>query len=124
MNISSQLDGEGWTILLGELSEALGSEGPSVKLCLIGSAACLFGGMDGRTSGDLDVWKPASDFDRRELNGPQKRSGFCSIPNRASSPIDPIFNWSSPEYLSSGILNRFSLSAWEGFSCSGHPLKT
>jgi hypothetical protein len=35
------------------IPRALGKQGPPVRLCLLGSAACLFGGMDGRTS-DLD----------------------------------------------------------------------
>src|ERR1035441_673895 len=54
--------------VLADLAQALGKEGSPVRLCLIGSAACLFGGMDGRTSADLDIWKPASDYDRAELD--------------------------------------------------------
>src|SRR5512134_3471152 len=63
MSLKLQLDGEAWSVVLGELAQALGRDGPPVRLCLIGSAACLLGGMDGRTSADLDIWKPASDFD-------------------------------------------------------------
>ena len=96
MNISSQLDGEGWMTLLGELSEALGSEGPSVKLCLIGSAACLFGGMDGRTSGDLHVWKPASDFDRRELQRAAEKVGLLFDPKQSLEPNRPYLQLVEP----------------------------
>ncbi len=53
--------------MLQRLADGLGSEGQPVRLCLIDSATCLFGGMDGRTSRDLDIWKPASDYDRGEL---------------------------------------------------------
>src|SRR5208337_4512957 len=67
MSLNLQLDGEAWSAVLTDLSHALGKEGSPVRLCLIGSAACLFGGMDGRTSADLDIWKPASDYDRAEL---------------------------------------------------------
>ena len=49
---SSTLDRDQWFAVLERLAEALG-DGPEVKLCLIGSAACIFGGMDGRTSRDL-----------------------------------------------------------------------
>ena len=67
MSLKLQLDGEGWLAVLADLAEALGKEGSPLRLCLIGSAACLFGGMDGRTSPDVDIWKPASDYDRLEL---------------------------------------------------------
>lgn len=67
MSLNLQLDGEAWSAVLTDLSHALGKEGSPVRLCLIGSAACLFGGMQGRTSADLDIWKPASDYDRAEL---------------------------------------------------------
>jgi hypothetical protein len=67
MSLKLQLDGEAWLAVLADLAGALGKEGSPIRLCLIGSAACLFGGMDGRTSADLDIWKPASDYDRLEL---------------------------------------------------------
>ena len=62
MSLKLQLDGEAWSAVLEDLSRALGQDGSPVRLCLIGSAACLFGGMEGRTSADLDIWKPASDY--------------------------------------------------------------
>ncbi|MCX6904893.1 MAG: hypothetical protein NTW03_15715 [Verrucomicrobia bacterium] len=48
------LNGEQWMAVLERLAKSLPSEGPPVRLCLIGSAACLFGGMDGRASADLN----------------------------------------------------------------------
>jgi hypothetical protein len=59
---SATLDGAEWMAVLERLAAALPSEGPPLRLCLIGSAACLFGGMEGRTSRDLDIWKPASRY--------------------------------------------------------------
>src|SRR5688572_13973683 len=35
-----QLDGEAWTAVLEDLSQALGKEGAPLRLCLIDSAAC------------------------------------------------------------------------------------
>ena len=58
------LNADEWMRVLEKLAAALPPQGPPVKLCLIGSAACLFGGMDGRTSADLNVWRPHSDYDR------------------------------------------------------------
>jgi hypothetical protein len=96
MEIGLQLDGEAWTAILGELSDALGKEGPAVKLCLIGSAACLFGGMDGRTSADLDVWRPASDFDRRELQQAAQKVGLLFDPKHSLEPRRPYIQLVDP----------------------------
>ena len=46
------LDGEESMAVLGRLADALGKDGPPVRLCLIDSADCLFGGMHGRSSRD------------------------------------------------------------------------
>ncbi len=53
--------------------------------------------MDGRTSRDLDIWKPASDYDRRELAGAAEAAGllfdlkYDLLPDRPYLQlIDPI----------------------------------
>ena len=76
MSLNLQLDGEAWSAVLAQLAGALGKEGAPLRLCLIGSAACLFGGMDGRTSADLDIWKLASDYDRLELQSAAAEAGL------------------------------------------------
>ena len=86
MSLNLQLDGEAWWAVLADLAKALGKEGPSVRLCLIGSAACLFGGMDGRTSFNLDIGKPASDYDRRELQLAAERAGLLFDPRQTLEP--------------------------------------
>lgn len=43
--MATSLNGEEWMAVLERLSKSLPSEGPPVRLCLIGSAACLFGKM-------------------------------------------------------------------------------
>lgn len=45
MSPKLQLDGVAWSAVLANLARALGKEGAPLRLCLIGSAACLFGGM-------------------------------------------------------------------------------
>ena len=57
-----------------------------MRLCLIGSAACLFGGMNGRTSRDLDVWRPASDYDRLELKAAIEAAGLLFDPKSVLEP--------------------------------------
>lgn len=89
------LDRDQWFAVLELLADALG-EGPDVKLCLIGSAACVFGGMDGRTSRDLDIWKPASDYDRRELSRAAISIGLLFDPKSDILPDRPYLQLVDP----------------------------
>jgi len=65
---------------LEQIAEALPASGSPVSLCLIGSAACLLEAMPGRSSRDLDVWQPASDFDRLELKRAVESAGLLFDP--------------------------------------------
>ena len=96
MSLNSQLDGEAWSAVLAEVSHALGKEGAPVRLCLIGSAACLFGGMEGRTSADLDIWKPASDYDRMELKAAAEKAGLLFDPKQMLEPNRPYLQLVEP----------------------------
>jgi hypothetical protein len=96
MSLKIQLDGEAWSAVLADLAEALGQEGPPLRLCLIGSAACLFDGMDGRTSADLDIWKPASDYDRLELKTAAEKVGLLFDPKQTLEPDRPYLQLIEP----------------------------
>ena len=96
MSLNLQLDGEAWLAVLTDLSHALGKEGPPVRLCLIGSAACLFGGMEGRISADLDIWKPASDYDRVELKTAAEKAGLLFDPKLSLEPNRPYLQLIEP----------------------------
>ncbi len=95
MNTASSLNREQWFAVLGKLADALGT-GPEVRLCLIGSAACLFGGMDGRTSRDLDIWTPASNYDRRELQLAAEQAGLLFDPRSSLEPDQPYLQLVDP----------------------------
>lgn len=96
MSLQLQLDGEAWSAVLADLAQALGEEGSPLRLCLIGSAACLFGGMDGRTSADLDIWKPASDYDRLELQTAAEKVGLLFDPKQTLDPDRPYLQLIEP----------------------------
>jgi hypothetical protein len=90
------LNREEWMAVLERLAGALNPEGPPLRLCLIGSAACLFGGMEGRTSADLDVWKPASDYDRFELKAAAEKAGLLFDPKTTLDPDTPYLQLVEP----------------------------
>ena len=94
--VPNSLDGEAWMALLEKVAVSLGKVGPPVRLCLIGSAACLFGGMAGRTSRDLDVWRPASDYDRIELKAAIESAGLLFDPKSALVPDRPYLQIVDP----------------------------
>ena len=96
MSLKLQLDGEAWSAVLADIAQALGKEGSPLRLCLIGSAACLFGGMDGRTSADLDIWKPASDYDRIELKTAAEKAGLLFDPKQTLEPDRPYLQLIEP----------------------------
>ena len=89
IELSDTLDGSQWLDLLERLASKLNKEGPPVQLCLIGSAACLFGGMESRTSRDLDVWQPVSEYDRQELRQAAEAVGLLYDPKSALEPDRP-----------------------------------
>jgi hypothetical protein len=90
------LNGDEWMAVLERLSAALPAQGPPVRLCLIGSAACLLGGMEGRASVDLDIWKPASDYDRVELKAAAEHAGLLFDPKTALEPDGPYLQLVEP----------------------------
>jgi len=83
---STEYDKERWMRALEVMATALGKEGPPVKLCLIGSAACLFAGMELRTTEDLDIWQPSSDFDLLELKRAAEEAGLTFNPTDLLEP--------------------------------------
>lgn len=90
------LNGKEWIEMLEKVSQQLSPSGPPVRLCLIGSAACLLGGMDGRTSVDLDVWKPSSDYDRSELRQATEAAGLLFDPKSELEPEKPYLQIVEP----------------------------
>lgn len=96
MALKLHLDGEAWAEVLADLSRALGDNGSPVRLCLIGSAACLLGGMEGRASADLDIWKASSDYDRQELKSAAEKCGLLFDPKQALDPDRPYLQLVEP----------------------------
>ena len=92
-------DRDRWMRTLEAVALALGTEGPPVRLCLIGSAACVFAGMELRTTQDLDIWNSASDFDMAELRDAVEKSGLLFNPTDFLDPKQPYL-----QLVESGIV--------------------
>ncbi len=103
------LDRNAWLEKLETIAEKLGTEGPPVKLCMVGSAACLLEAMPGRASRDLDVWQPASDFDRMELKRAVVAAGLLFDPQEVLEPDQPYVQVVSPGLSQTG---EFTARLW------------
>jgi len=99
---SHTYDKDRWQRALSDIAVALGSKGPPVHLCLIGSASCVLSGMDGRTSRDLDVWKPASDYDLLELKQAVESAGLLFDPKSHLEPDKPYLQIIEPGLTQTG----------------------
>ena len=87
-----------------EILEKIGSA-TNAKICLIGSAACIFSGMEGRTSIDLDVWKPKSQFDTPQLRKATEAAGLLFNPT--STYVDkPYIQIVEPGIVQVGNFNK------------------
>ena len=52
--------------------------------------------MEGRTSADLDIWKPASDYDRQELKTAAEKAGLLFDPKHSLEPDRPYLQLIEP----------------------------
>jgi hypothetical protein len=97
-----EYDKERWMRSLEAMSIALGKEGLPVKLCLIGSAACLLGNMPERASRDLDIWKPSSQYDTLELKAAAEAAGLVFNPTGYLEPENPYIQIIEPGIVQVG----------------------
>lgn len=100
--ITDGYDEERWMRFLKATSEALGKDGPQLQICLIDSAVCIFSGIAARTSGDLNIWDPASDYDLAELEAAATKAGLLFNPKGVLEPDSPYLQLLSPGIVQVG----------------------
>ena len=111
--MSAALDRDQWLDCLERIGSALPAEGEPVRVCLIGSAACLLeAGMPGRVSHDLDIWLPGSGFDLGELRRAVQTAGLLFDPRSALPPDRPYVQLISPGPSQAG---EFTPVLWARF---------
>lgn len=82
---------------LERISSSLPLVGKPLKICLIGSGACLLeAGMPGRVSHDLDIWSPSSEFDLGEFRRAVLDAGLLFDPRGALPPDRPYVQLVAP----------------------------
>jgi hypothetical protein len=82
-----------WEQTLERIAAALRNP---TRLTLMGSAPNILGGQPSRTSIDLDVWKPASTFDRQDLEDATEKAGLLFNPKGEIEPNTPYIQIVEP----------------------------
>jgi hypothetical protein len=77
------LNKEQWLEKLTLIDQSLQRQGGSAQLTLVGSAAGILAGQPGRTSIDLDVWKPGSRYQYQTLKKAAEDAGLLFDPKMA-----------------------------------------
>jgi hypothetical protein len=89
------LNKEQWLEKLTLIDQSLQRQGGSAQLTLVGSAAGILSGQPGRTSIDLDVWKPGSQYQYQTLKKAVEEAGLLFDP-KMEEPDRPYLQMVEP----------------------------
>lgn len=115
------LTGPQWRAALETVANNLPSP-ESTTLCLIGGATCLFAGMEGRSSKDIDVWVPQSVFSSSELSLAAARAGLGFNP-RQDDPMFAYIQLVDPGIVQLGEFSPVHLTSVNGLRLTRPPLE-
>jgi hypothetical protein len=90
------LDGEQWLEKLTLIDASLKAQGVPTRLTLIGGATGMLAGQPIRTSIDLDVWKPTSDYQYAALKKAVEDAGLLFNPKSTLEPETPYIQIVEP----------------------------
>lgn len=111
---SPGLSRDEWLEKLTLVDQSLQRQGATALLTLVGSAAGIFAGQPGRTSIDLDVWKPTSRYQVPALKKAVEAAGLLFDPKSMLEPDRPYIQLMEPgiaqtgEFTTTEMLEPFS----------------
>jgi hypothetical protein len=76
-----------WLEKLTLVDQSLRRQGATARLTLVGSAAGILAGQPGRTSIDLDVWKPKSHYEFPSLKRALEEAGLLFDPKATENLV-------------------------------------
>ena len=110
---------EEWEGKLALLGQELAQQESTASITVVGSAPGILAGQPGRTSMDLDVWRPTSDYDRRTFQTAVEAAGLLFDP-RGGEPAGAYIQLVEPGIVQMG---KFEPELVDCRS-SGHRLRT
>jgi hypothetical protein len=111
------LDAEGWKQKLKKISQNLKTQ---TELTLMGSGATMLCGQDFRASMDLDVWKPTSSFDPKDLQQAVEAAGLLLNP-QDEDPSTPYIQIVEPGICQLGEFKPRTLQTEKNLSLTLPP---
>ena len=90
------LNRDEWLEKLTLVDQNLRRQGAAARLTLVGSAAGILAGQPGRTSIDLDVWKPTSRYEFPALKKAVEEAGLLFDPKSTLEPDTPYLQVVEP----------------------------
>ena len=106
---------------LHDILSAIGKElRKPARLTLIGSAASIISGQGGRQTPDIDVWRPASDFDAEDFRNACEKAGILYDPKGQIGDEDEYIQIVRPGIVSLPAVSgrrkstAMAASSWKG----------
>ncbi len=117
------LNKEQWLEKLTLVDQSLQRQAGSAQLVLVGSAAGILTGQPGRTSIELDVWKPGSRYQYQTLKTAVEEAGLLFDPKMAE-PDRPYFQMVEPglTQLGKGVSGAIPRASF-GTAAGGQPCR-
>ena len=114
------LNREQWHEKLARIGEELSRRGATASLTVMGSAPGILAGQPSRTSMDLDVWRPASDFDRTTFKAAVEATGLLYDP-KGYEPAAPYIQMVEPGIVQLGRFEPQLVEHYGGLTISKAP---
>lgn len=109
-----------WEEKLTLLGQELEQRRTTASLTVVGSAPGILAGQPERTSMDLDVWRPTSDYDRRTFRAAVEATGLLFDP-RGDEPAKPYIQLVEPGIVQMGRFEPEPVDRYGGLSVSRAP---
>ncbi|MGO8676721.1 MAG: hypothetical protein ACLQVX_12720 [Limisphaerales bacterium] len=110
-----------WLEKLTLVDQSLRRQGATACLTLVGSAAGIFAGQPGRTSIDLDIWKPKSRYEFQALKRAVEEAGLLFDPKSTLEPDTPYVQLVEPGVAQTGQFETTETLEQFGALCLERP---
>ena len=114
------LNREQWNEKLALIGQELARLGTAASVTVVGSAPGILAGQPARTSMDLDVWRPASDFDRTSFQAAVETAGLLYDP-KGYEPAAPYIQMVEPGIVQVGKFEPEPVERYGGLSVAKAP---
>jgi len=117
------LDKKQWSEKLEQLGLELENRGIHAEIVALGSVPNILTGQPGRTTLDLDVWKPASSYPEKALRDAAEAAGLLYDPQEVLEPDKPYLQIIRPGIVQLGSFKATQVENFEGLALKQPPVE-